>query len=299
MMLISSTKGEWFELLIPYEWDGLSIEQLFKNIWKAPKKQIHLFKMNKEVIVNGQPANWSTPLKKGERLNIKLFKDEEFGVIPTFMQVDILYEDDHLLIVNKPNGVNTHPNLPEDDDTLANGVAFHLLTKGEQRHIKHIHRLDRDTSGVVLFAKHALIGALLDKLLEERKIKRTYVALVQGKLTRKKGTIDAPIGRDRHHPTKRRVSPTGQPALTRYKVVEKNRQSTKIKCQLETGRTHQIRVHLSSIGHPIIGDKLYGEEKFTEPLYLHAEELQFRHPLTFEEIHIYCPAVWDSKGAPS
>lgn len=298
-MLISSTKGEWFELIIPNDWDGLSVEQLFKNIWKAPKKQIHLFKMNKEVIVNGQPANWNTPLKKGEQLNIKLFKDEDFGVIPTFMDIDILFEDEHLLVVNKPNGVNTHPNLPEDDDTLANGVAFHLLAKGEQRHIKHIHRLDRETSGVVLFAKHALIGTLLDRLLEERKIKRTYVALVQGKLTRKKGTIDAPIGRDRHHPTKRRVSPTGQPALTRYKVIENNRQNTKVKCQLETGRTHQIRVHLSSLGHPIIGDKLYGEEDFTEQLYLHAEELQFRHPLTLEEIQICCPAPWDSKGAPS
>lgn len=296
-MLISSKKGEWFELIIPKEWENKTTEQLFKEVWHTPKKQLHLFKMNKEVLLNGQAPLWHNPLKKGDRLHIKLFIELEFNVIPTFMDVETLYEDDHLLIVNKPTGINTHPNIPEQKDTLANGVAFHLQAKGELRQIKHIHRLDRDTSGVILFAKHAFIGSLLDKLLEERKITRTYTAVVKGKVRRKKGTINEPIGRDRHHPTKRRISPNGQAAVTHYELIENNKQISVVKCQLDTGRTHQIRVHLSSIGHPILGDKLYGEDQTEERLYLHAEQLRFVHPFTLEEIHVTCSPPWKIKGA--
>lgn len=296
-MLISSKKGEWFELIIPKEWENKTTEQLFKEVWHTPKKQLHFFKMNKEILLNGQAPLWQNPLKKGDRLHIKLFKELELNVTPTFMDIEVLYEDDHLLIVNKPTGINTHPNEPEQIDTLANGVAFHLQAKGDLRQIKHIHRLDRDTSGVILFAKHAFIGSLLDKLLEERKITRTYTAIVYGKVRRKKGTINEPIGRDRHHPTKRRISPNGQAAITHFEVIENNNQKSVLKCQLDTGRTHQIRVHLSSIGHPIIGDQLYGEVQGEDRLYLHAEQIQFVHPFTLEEIHVTCPPPWKIKGA--
>lgn len=291
-MLVSSKKGEWFEIVVPSDWNGISTEHLFWNVWNAPKKLTHQFRTNKEVTVNGSPANWHEALKAGDRLRIKLFSDVEFGVTPTYMDLEILFEDEHILIVNKPAGVNTHPNSPEDTDTLANGVAFHLQVNGESRQVKHIHRLDRDTSGAILFAKHALAGSILDKMLEERKIKRIYVALVQGKIRGKKGTIKEPIGRDRHHPTKRRVSPNGQQAITHYEVIEASPQSTKVKCRLETGRTHQIRVHFSHIGHPLIGDQLYNENPGASRLALHAEHLQLVHPLTFEKIDVHCPIEW-------
>lgn len=290
--MITSKKGEWFDILIPIEWEGITIEQLFRDIWHAPKKLTHSIRMEKEITVNKEEAIWNEPLHKGERLQIKLFKEEEFGVHPQYLDVEILFEDDHLLIVNKPAGMNTHPNSPEQTDTLANAVAFHLQANGEWRHVKHIHRLDRDTSGVILFSKHALIGSILDKMLEERKIKRTYVALVQGNMKKKKGIINSPIGRDRHHPTRRRVSPNGQTAITHYRVIEGKNGRTKVMCQLETGRTHQIRVHLSSIGHPILGDKLYGEPSTFKRLALHAERLEFIHPFTNETIDITSNIDW-------
>lgn len=290
--MITSKKGEWFDILIPTEWEGMTIEQIFRDIWHAPKKITHSIRMEKEVTVNKQEAKWNEPLHKGERLQIKLFKDEDFGVLPYYKDVDILFEDDHLLVAGKPPGINTHPNIPEQTDTLANAIAFHLQVNGEWRHVKHIHRLDRDTSGVILFSKHALIGSILDKMLEERKIKRTYVALVQGTIKKKKGTINAPIGRDRHHPTRRRISPNGQNAITHYKVVETSGERTKVMCQLDTGRTHQIRVHLSSIGHPILGDKLYGESSSFNRLALHAERLEFIHPFTKELIDITSKIDW-------
>lgn len=288
-MIVTSKKGEWFVIVVPQEWQGLTADHLFRNVWHSPKKLTHQFRMNKEVTINGKPVDWNEPLKKDDHLQIKLFSDAEFGVIPTYMDISVLYEDEHLLVVNKPPGMNTHPNSPEESDSLANGVAFHLQAKGEFRQVKHVHRLDRDTSGAILFAKHALIGSILDKLLEERKIKRTYVAHVKGRMKGKKGTINAPIGRDRHHPTKRRVSSGGQHAVTRYEVMEATNKMSIVKCQLDTGRTHQIRVHLSHIGHPIIGDKLYGESDGSKRLVLHAEQLEFVHPLTLEKIHIYSP----------
>lgn len=291
-MVNATKKGEWFEIIIPSDWKGQSIEQIFRDRWNAPKKLTHQFRMNKDVKVNGQHANWMTPLEKNDRLSIRLFSEEEFGVSPTYMEIEVLYEDDHLLVVNKPAGIKTHPNIPDETDTLANAVAFHLQSKGEYRHVKHIHRLDQDTSGVILFAKNALVGSILDKMLEKRKIKRTYVALLKGVLKKKKGKIDDPIGRDRHHPTKRRVSPNGEPAITHFQVLEVKNNTTKVKCQLETGRTHQIRVHFSHMGFPLIGDKLYGEPSQPGRLALHAERLQFTHPLTMEEIDTYSPPNW-------
>lgn len=293
-MITTSKKGEWYEIIIPQEWQGLTVDYVFRTIWDSPKKLTHQFRMNKEVTINGKPANWTEPLRKDDHLQIRLFSDVEFGVIPTYMELEVLYEDEHLLVVNKLAGINTHPNSPEESDSLANGVAFHLQANGEFRLVKHVHRLDRDTSGAILFAKHALVGSILDKLLEERKIKRTYMALVNGKMKVKKGTIKEPIGRDRHHPTKRRVSPNGQPAVTHYEVIDVKKDISKIKCQLDTGRTHQIRVHLSHIGHPIVGDKLYGEnQNGNKRLALHAEQLEFVHPLTLEKIHVHCPAGWE------
>lgn len=292
-MIRTAKKGEWFELVVPREYELLTIDELFREVWQAPKKWIHHIRMKKEALINGEIANWTSPLKEHDRILIKIFQDIDFGVVPSYYEVEILYEDDHLLIVQKPAGMKTHPNHPEQTDTLANAIAFYLQSKGELRAIQHIHRLDKDTSGVILFAKHALIGAMLDRMLEERKIKRTYSALVHGIIKQRKGTIDAPIGRDRHHPTKRRVSPNGQKAVTHYEVVEKGKGQTLVKCQLATGRTHQIRVHLSHLGFPIVGDPLYGKKEDKGRLALHAERLQFTHPITLEIIDIYSPIIWE------
>ncbi|MBU8880119.1 RluA family pseudouridine synthase [Bacillus sp. FJAT-29790] len=279
--------GEWFELTLPHDWEGFSVDYILRDLWKAPKKQIHFMRMEKHIKINGNPLiDWNHSLKAGDRLQLKLFREEDFGVQPAYREVEVLYEDDHMIVFNKPANMDTHPNTPDQTNTLANAAAFLLQAQGEHRKIKHVHRLDRDTTGAVLFAKHPLAGAILDSMLEERLIKRTYLALVHGRMKAKKGTIREPIGRDRHHATRRRVSPKGQPAITHFELIETypKQNLSLIKCQLDTGRTHQIRVHLSHLGHPLAGDLLYGGKPIFDHQALHAEKLEIPHPFTKEKI---------------
>ncbi|MDQ1147268.1 23S rRNA pseudouridine1911/1915/1917 synthase [Bacillus sp. SORGH_AS 510] len=293
-MLKTVRKGEWIHLIIPMEWNGKTLEEVFRQIWEAPKKLTHTFRMENRILLDGVRVNWTLPLHSGEVLQMRLFTEEPLSVIPHFHDIDVLYEDDHVIVINKPPFMNTHPNdTNEDHTTLTNALAFYLQAKGENRNIRQVHRLDRDTSGAILFAKHALAGAILDKMLEKREIKRTYIAAVNGVFNQKKGRINAPIGKDRHHATRRRVSNTGQEAITNYHVLfeDKHKQISIVKCWLETGRTHQIRVHLSHTGHPIIGDILYGGEKKINRQALHAAKLEFHHPITQEKITCHAPVL--------
>lgn len=293
-MLQTRTLGDWFEIIIPNEWDGLTLEQLFRDKWDAPKKLTHHYRTEPKATINGRKANWLQPFQKGDRLAIQLFLEEENHILPWAHEIPILYEDDHLIVFNKPPFMNTHPNdMEHDRHTLLNAAAYHMNINGQKGAIRQIHRLDQDTSGAILFAKHALAGGILDRMLEQHRIKRTYLALVHGLLKRKKGTIQKSIGRDRHHAVKRRVSPTGQPAITHYQVLklDKEKQLTLLKVWLETGRTHQIRVHLSDMGHPLAGDLLYGGKPIFKRQALHSAKLEFIHPLTMEKIEVFAPVT--------
>ncbi|MGM0753256.1 MAG: RluA family pseudouridine synthase [Bacillota bacterium] len=284
-------KGELFELVIPDKWKNVTIETILRNHWQAPKKLIHSMRMEGDIKVNGVLISWSQPLSPGDTIQLHLFKEVEYDVPPTYGEIDVLFEDDHLIVVNKPAGIDTHTNHPNETHSLANLVAFHHQAQGESCRVLHIHRLDHDTSGAIIFAKHPLSKAILDRLLTERQIKRTYHALVHGRLKQKKGTISEPIGRDRHHNTRRRVSPSGQDAVTHYKVLEYKNTYTLVEIQLDTGRTHQIRVHMSHIGHPLVGDTLYGGKPILRRQALHAARISFPHPLTGEWIE--CEADCD------
>ncbi|WP_059172827.1 RluA family pseudouridine synthase [Bacillus sp. FJAT-27445] len=290
-MLDTKRVGNYLEVAIPALWDGITIAEIFKEKWRVPKKLSHHFRMEGKVLLKGERAGWETPLPAATKLHILLFEDTLPAVQPFYIDLGILYEDSHLLIVNKPPFITTHPNSPEDTETLVNAVAAHLLASGEGGNVQQIHRLDRDTSGAIIFAKHPLAGAVLDKMLEERAIKRTYLAGVQGTALKKKGTINESIGRDRHHPTRRRVSKTGLEAITHYKVLkaEPSKGLTWISCWLETGRTHQIRVHFSHIGHPLAGDELYGGQPIFNRPALHSSKVEFSHPITMEELIIHAP----------
>lgn len=290
-MLQTCRKGNWFEITVPETWENLTIETLFREVWKTPKKLTHFFRMEKKVRLNGKPVDWRLPLEKGSKLSLDLFSETMTETFPASLEIPILYEDDHLLVFNKPPFLNTHPNDDSDTDTLLNAAVFHMMIQGETGPVRHIHRLDRDTSGAILFAKHSFSGALLDQMLTERKIKRTYIAVVHGKLAVKKGTITEPIGRDRHHATRRRVSSSGQKAVTHYQVLKEDhaKQLTYVKCWLDTGRTHQIRVHFSHLGHPLAGDLLYGGKPIFPRQALHAVKLEFTHPLTDEKIECRAP----------
>jgi 23S rRNA pseudouridine1911/1915/1917 synthase len=277
-------KGSLFQLVIHENWKNVTIDQILKEHWQAPKKLIHIMRMDKDIKVNGEYLPWNHPLSTGDIVQINLFKETDYGVLPSYGELNVLYEDDHLIVVNKPAGMDTHPNQPGDVGTLANLIAFHFQSMGENCRVMHIHRLDRDTSGAVVFAKHPLSKAILDRLLIMRKVKRTYLALVHGRLKQKKGTISEPIGRDRHHNTRRRVSPSGQEAVTHYRVLEVRENMTLTEVVLDTGRTHQIRVHMSHIGHPLAGDTLYGGKPIYKRQALHAARISFPHPMTGESI---------------
>ena len=200
---------------------------------------------------------------------------------------DILFEDDHCLVFNKPSGMAVHPARPGDAGTLDEAALRHMLQTGQPTLVRHVHRLDQDTSGPVLYTKNDLAQWQLDEALRQKTMGRIYLAVATGRIKEERGTLDWPIGKDRHHSARRRVSPGGEPAITHYEVVERCRAATLVRVRLETGRTHQIRVHLSHLGHPLVGDGVYGGS--TARLAhqaLHGEQLQFDHPWTLDLVTV-------------
>lgn len=270
-----------FTYTIPEE--GLTIDALLQQQWKLGKKLIHDLRMQKAVSdTNGELLQWKLPNHKGDVLVFKWEGEASNYLSSDLIPLYVAYEDEHLLVVAKPRGVPTHPNEAEQNHTLINTVVNYLSAKG-QHYTEHIHRLDEGTKGLVVIAKNPLVKSMLDRMLENKEIVRTYEAIVEGQVKNNKGTIRATIGSDRHHPTRRRVSPTGQQAITHYEVVGRDEEFTKVHAILETGRTHQIRVHFSYIGHPIVGDDLYGAKRTPTKTYeLHAFKAQFVHPITGE-----------------
>ncbi|WP_285528044.1 RluA family pseudouridine synthase [Bacillus altitudinis] len=285
-------KGHTLSLKVGEHQNGNSLSQFLKDEVSASKPIIHFWMEHQKVRLNQKPAHHAAKVSTGDQILIDLFETEESDVTPEYGELEVLFEDEHLLVVQKPAGRPTHPNEKGQTGTLANLVAFHFQANGEEKRVRHIHRLDQDTSGTVIFAKHRLAHAVLDQMLSKKAINRTYLAIAQGLFKKKKGTIQAAIGRDKHHAVRRRVSPTGQSAKTHYKVFHLNKrlQMTAVKLQLETGRTHQIRVHLSSLGHPLAGDTLYGGKRdLINRCALHAKQVDMNHPFTGEKLTIEAP----------
>jgi len=279
------------EIVIPAPWEGLTVHQLIHDLWRLPKKMVRLLEMEKIIAVGGKIIDFSEPLKSGERLLLPAEDGEKHSYPPSPIPISILYEDEHLIIVNKPAGMKTHPNGPEERDTLANAVSYYVWEKNKRRFLRHIHRLDQNTTGVLIFAKHPISAAIFDRMISEKEVRRHYIAFVHGKMLKKQGTIRACIGRDRHHSTRLRVSRTGQEAITHYSVIRyfKPIDVTEVECRLETGRTHQIRVHFSHIGHPLVGDSLYGGKPLLPRQALHARTVTFLHPFTGGKMAIEAP----------
>lgn len=282
-----------YQIMLPPSQQTITIRDLLESQWLIPRKVRHFLRTRKHVWVNGQLAMFHQEVQAGDCVTLRL-EEDDYSYQPVALgqanRVVVLFEDDHLLIVNKPLGIKTHPNQPNETNTLLNDVQAYLAPTKQQAYV--VHRLDKETSGVILFAKNPLVLPILGRLLEQKKIYRIYQAIVEGKLAND-CTIRKKIGRDRHDRRKRVIDERqGQLAITHIHIVQVHSRTTNITCQLETGRTHQIRVHLASIGHPIIGDPLY-QKKPAERLFLHAYQMHFIHPFTQKEMTITSPdSLW-------
>ena len=238
------------------------------------------------VLLGGKPGKKNDRLTFGQEISVTVPEPKETDITPREMKLDIVYEDDDLLVINKPKGLVVHPAAGHQDDTLVNGLMFALGNQlsginGELRP-GIVHRIDKDTSGLLAVAKNDFAHVMLASQLKDHTMARTYEAVVCGNMKEDSGTVDAPIGR---HPTDRKkmciATRDGRNAVTHWEVVKRYRGYTHIRCHLETGRTHQIRVHMASIGHPIVGDSVYGRKKpelGQSSQVLHAGVLCFRHP---------------------
>ncbi|HWL26217.1 MAG TPA: RluA family pseudouridine synthase [Ureibacillus sp.] len=259
--------------------DGLTVEELLRTKWRLGKKLVHELRMAKAVTYeDNTPVLWNDKLSRGTIIKFT-FEIPDSSYVPTNEhEITIQYEDAHCLIVSKPKGMATHPNDIWDRDTCMNHVMAHVKANGGN-YAEHVHRLDRGTKGLLLVAKHPIAKSIFDRMIEEKSIIRTYEAEVQGIIRQDSGTINEPIGKDRHHATRRVVSNTGQHAVTHYKVVERLKNTSIVHLVLETGRTHQIRVHMAHLGHPIVGDTMYNARRTAKDSYeLHAIQLEFEHP---------------------
>ena len=249
------------------------------------------------VLRNGKPAKKNDKLNMGDSVDVTIPEVRETEIVPTDIPLDIVYEDEDVLVINKPKGLVVHPAAGHQDDTLVNGLLFSKA--GELSGINGelrpgiVHRIDKDTSGLLAVAKNDLAHTVLASQLKDHSMARTYDAIVCGNLKEDAGTVDAPIGR---HPSDRKkmcvIARNSKEAVTHWEVVKRYRGYTHIRCKLEPGRTHQIRVHMASIGHPILGDTVYGHKKpelGQDSQCLHAGALCFRHPRDGRPIMVFAP----------
>lgn len=263
---------------------------------------IELKKSETGIRKNDQWVYVNEPLEDGDLLEICLTEEESSDkIIPIARDLDILYEDEDLLIVNKPHNTPVHPSINNYENTLANGVV-HYYQKQNKKHVfRCMNRLDRDTTGAVIIAKNLLSAAILSSQVQEKTLQRTYLALVEGHIN-KEGTVDLPIGREEGSIIKRQVDEeNGKHAITHYKREEvyhiDGKEISLVSLQLETGRTHQIRVHMSHIGHPLLGDFLYNATNtMLSRQALHSSKLGFIHPISREYHEIIAPIPKDMKS---
>ena len=249
------------------------------------------------VLRNGKKAKKNDKLAIGDEITVTIPEPKPVDIAPTQMPLDIVYQDGDVLVINKPKGLVVHPAAGHQDDTLVNGLLFAMGDQlsginGELRP-GIVHRIDKDTSGLLAIAKNDFAHRILASQLKDHTMARTYEAIVCGSFREDSGTVDAPIGR---HPTDRKkmcvTERNSKPAVTHWEVVARYRGYTHIRCRLQTGRTHQIRVHMAHIGHPILGDMVYGRKKpelGQDSQCLHAGALCFRHPRDERPVMVFAP----------
>ncbi len=270
---------------IEKEYEGLKLGEYLRGKLMLSRNGMIKVKKSGSLKVNGDAAYTDRVLKAGDRIEFELPDRNSENILPEYMELDIKYEDDYLIVINKEAGIPTHPSRNHFMGTLANGLMYHLMEMGRDITIRPVNRLDKNTSGLVVFAKSSHIQHLMSLESGKANTKKEYLAIVEGRVFNNSGTIDAPIVREKAQSIKRTVRDDGDRAITHYRVLERYEDYSLLSIVLETGRTHQIRVHMAHIGHPLVGDEMYGgsEDKMKRHG-LHAYKIDMLHPISHEKL---------------
>lgn len=280
-----------------------NIKEVLKVYFQISDNLITKLKKNKQILLNSKFSYLDHLIKIGDLIEVNLdFDEASENILPNKnILLDIIYEDDCFLVINKQPQIPIHPSANHFNDSLSNAVKYYFDSINLKRKIRPVNRLDKDTSGLVIFSKNEYIQELLIKQMKSNIFKKEYIAILTGKLDVESGIIDAPIGRKNNSIIEREVTSLGSKAITHYKLLKSfnysNIELSVVKFSLETGRTHQLRVHSKYIGHPILGDSLYGEKSaLISRQALHAYKITFIHPLTKEKLYFEAPLPEDIKN---
>lgn len=259
-----------------------NINQILQNELSISSRLLYKLIKSQRILLNGNICDTRNHSNVGDTLIVDFNYDEDnSNIVPTKMDLDIIYEDEWLLIVNKPVRVAIHPSILHYSDSLCNGIRFYFDSIGLKKKIRPVNRLDLNTSGLVIFAKCEYIQECLISQMKDHLFKKEYLAICDGIFENKYGTINLSIARKKDSIIERCISDDGQPSITHYEVLKEFSNYSLVRCILETGRTHQIRVHMSAISHPLIGDSLYGSlSDLIDRQALHCYKLKFVHPIT-------------------
>ncbi len=277
----------------------ISVRNVLKTLFQISDRLLLKLKKNNRIILNGTSVFIDFPVKSNDVISINLdFEEDNSNILPKEMKLNIIYEDEALLILSKSNNTAIHPSQLHYDNSLSNGVKSYFDSINLKRKIRPVNRLDKDTSGIVIFAKNEYVQEFLVKQMINKTFNKEYIGILEGILKNKSGTIDVPISRKENSIIERCVNKNGDKSVTHYEVInEINNEFSIVKFKLETGRTHQIRVHSNYIGHPIIGDTLYGTaSEYISRQALHCYKMGFVHPLTREYIEFIDELPKDMKN---
>lgn len=261
----------------------LSVKNILKSYFQISDRLLLKLKNNNRILLNGSSVFVDFPVKTNDIVSINLdFEEDNSNIVPKEMKLNIIYEDDAFLILSKPSNIAIHPSQLHYNNSLSNGVKFYFDSIDLKRKIRPVNRLDRDTSGIVIFAKNEYVQEFLAKQMNNKTFNKEYIGIVEGILSKKIGTINAPISRKENSIIERCIDEKGNHSITHYEVInEIDNKFSVINFKLETGRTHQIRVHCNYIGHPILGDTLYGNAStYISRQALHCYKMGFVHPIT-------------------
>lgn len=278
--------------------DGLRIEQYLRRKGYSGQNLAEIKRMPKSVLVNGEHYYMKQELNTGDHLSIHICETKCSEKIPPIqIPLDIVYEDEDIIVINKPAGMPIHPSLNNYTNSMANALAWYYQEQGKPFIFRCCNRLDRDTSGLTVVAKHLVSGNILSDMVRRRDIHREYLAIVRGHVSPEAGTINAPLARKPGTIIERTVDwDQGETAITHYCVVEERNGHSLVSLRLETGRTHQIRIHMKYLGYPLIGDYLYNPDmEYIGRQALHSHRLSFTHPITGEPMKFTAPLPKDMK----